>query len=133
MEALQAEERQLSGGGTGQATGQPSGQPGGSAGAGLSAAASAQLANRWVPLITSQVRQFWVRPQGQRQDLQTVINLRLEPGGAVIPGSVRVVESSGKAAFDQSVIAAIYRASPLPVPDGDEFDLFRDLNFRFQP
>jgi colicin import membrane protein len=84
-------------------------------------------------LITSRVRQFWVRPQGHRRDLRTVVNLRLETSGAVIPDSIRIVEGSGKAAFDQSVIAAIYRASPLPVPDGAEFELFRDFNFVFRP
>jgi colicin import membrane protein len=131
LEALEAEERRLD-----RSAGAPGGgasQPSGAMGSGAAAAASAQIANRWVPLITSQVRQFWVRPQGQRQDLQAVVTLRLEPGGAVIPGSVRVVESSGKAAFDQSVVAALYRASPLPVPDGEEFELFRDFNFRFRP
>ena len=61
------------------------------------------------------------------------MNLRLEEGGAVVPNSVRVVEGSGKAAFDQSVVAAIYRASPLPVPEGEEFELFRDFNFVFRP
>jgi colicin import membrane protein len=62
------------------------------------------------------------------------VNLRLEPGGQVIPGSVKVVQSSGHGAFDQSVISAVYKASPLPVPDGNEFDeLFQDFNFRFTP
>jgi colicin import membrane protein len=50
-----------------------------------------------------------------------------------VPDSVRVIESSGNAAFDQSVVVAIYKASPLPVPDGSEFDLFRDFNFVFRP
>jgi hypothetical protein len=26
------------------------------------------------------------------------------------------------------VVSAIYKASPLPVPDGAEFDLFQDFN-----
>ena len=124
LEALQAEEQALAGSG-GQSISQ--------SGAQASAATQAQIASRWVPLITSQVRQFWVRPQGAPADLNTVVNLRLDPGGAVIPGSVRIVERSGKAAFDQSVVAAIYRASPLPVPEGDEFELFRDFNFVFRP
>ncbi|MGD9299492.1 MAG: cell envelope integrity protein TolA [Thiohalocapsa sp.] len=44
------------------------------------------------------------------------------------------MQSSGHGAFDQSVISAVYKASPLPVPDGNEFDeLFQDFNFRFTP
>ncbi|MCF7994631.1 MAG: cell envelope integrity protein TolA, partial [Chromatiaceae bacterium] len=124
LEALQAEERRLSG---------SSGQTGGQTGAQPSAATQAQIASRWVPLITNKVRQYWVRPQGASADLRAVVNLRLEPGGAVIPSSVRIVEGSGQAGFDQSVVAAIYRASPLPVPIGDEFELFRDFNFVFRP
>jgi colicin import membrane protein len=89
------------------------------------AAARAQVASRWVPAIQSRVRQFWLRPTVSRGGLDTVVNLRLEPGGLVVPGSVRVIESSGNAAFDQSVVVAIYQASPLPVPDGSEFDLFK--------
>jgi colicin import membrane protein len=124
LEALQAEEGRVSG---------AAGQSGVLSSARPSAATQAQIASRWVPLITSRVRQYWVRPQAASLDLRTIVTLRLDPGGAVIPNSVRVVEGSGQAGFDQSVVAAIYRASPLPVPDGDEFELFRDFNFVFRP
>ena len=97
------------------------------------AAARRQTANKWVPAIQSRVRQFWVRPSASSSDLETVVNLRLETGGYVVPGSVRVIDGSGNAAFDQSVVVAINKASPLPVPDGDEFDLFEDFNLRFRP
>lgn len=97
------------------------------------AALRAQIASRWVPAIQSRVRQFWVRPSASRSDLETVVNLRLEPDGAVVPGSVRIIEGSGNAAFDQSVVVAVNQASPLPVPDGREFDLFRDFNLVFRP
>lgn len=97
------------------------------------AAARAQIASRWVPAIQSRIRQFWLRPSGTGIGRETVVNLRLEPGGFVVPESVRVIESSGNAAFDQSVVVAIYKASPLPVPDGGEFDLFKDFNFVFKP
>jgi TolA protein len=92
-----------------------------------------QIASRWVPLIQSRIRSAWERPPNTIEGLDTVVNLRLEPGGSVEPGSVRVVQSSGDAFFDDSVIAAVYAASPLPVPSGDAFEaLFRDFNFRFR-
>ena len=50
------------------------------------AAARAQIASKWVPAITSRVKQFWVRPSVSRADLQTTVNLRLQPGGAVVQG-----------------------------------------------
>ncbi|MDY6994815.1 MAG: cell envelope integrity protein TolA [Pseudomonadota bacterium] len=40
------------------------------------------------------------------------------------------MQSSGNPAFDNSAIAAIYKASPLPVPR-DIFDEFIRFNFRF--
>jgi colicin import membrane protein len=62
------------------------------------------------------------------------VSVRLIPGGEVVPNSVRVVQSSGNTAFDQSVVAAVYGASPLPVPSGPLFDrYFREFDFTFTP
>ena len=58
---------------------------------------------------------------------------RLIPGGEVTPGSVRVIRSSGNPAFDRSVVAAVYKASPLPVPSGRLFEQFRNLGLNFKP
>jgi colicin import membrane protein len=64
----------------------------------------------------------------------TVVSVRLIPGGEVVPNSVRVVQRSGNPAFDQSVVAAVYQASPLPVPSGALFDrYFREFDFTFTP
>jgi colicin import membrane protein len=51
----------------------------------------------------------------------------------VIPDSVSVVRGSGNAAFDQSVIAAVYNASPIPVPSGPAFERFREFDLKFSP
>ena len=102
----------------------------------LSSRATEQLAretDRYVPVIRDRVRQFWIRPPASGRDLATVISVRLIPGGEVVPGSVRVVRGSGNTAFDQSVIAAIYQASPLPVPSGPLFERFRELDLTFSP
>jgi colicin import membrane protein len=61
------------------------------------------------------------------------VSLRLIPGGEVIPNSVSVVRGSGNAAFDQSVIAAVYNASPIPVPSGPAFERFREFDLKFSP
>jgi colicin import membrane protein len=45
------------------------------------AAARKQIASRWVPLIQSRIRSFWVRPAGSPGGIETLVNLRLEPGG----------------------------------------------------
>lgn len=89
--------------------------------------------DRYIPVIKDRVRQYWVRPPALGRDLQTVVSLRLIPGGDVVPNSVRVVRSSGNTAFDQSVIAAVYNASPIPVPSGPPFERFREFNLQFTP
>jgi colicin import membrane protein len=102
----------------------------------LSTLATQQLAreaDRYIPVIRDRVRQFWVRPPASGPGLETVVSVRLIPGGDVIPDSVRVVRSSGNTAFDQSVVAAINQASPLPVPSGPPFERFREFNFTFKP
>lgn len=90
-------------------------------------------AEQYIPLIKGRIQQFWVRPPSAGSDLSVLVSLRLEPSGEVVPGSVRVVRGSGLPSFDQSAIAAIYRASPLPVPTGPAFEKLREFNFRFTP
>ena len=102
----------------------------------LSALAAEQLsreADRYIPVIRERVRQYWVRPPALGRDLITVVSVRLIPGGDVVPNSVRVVQGSGNTAFDQSVIAAVNKASPLPVPSGPPFERFREFNLQFTP
>ncbi len=94
----------------------------------------AREASAYDEVISDRVRYVWVRPPSAGQDLTTEVSVRLIPGGEVVPNSVRVVRSSGNKAFDQSVVAAIYNASPLPVPSGRLFDhAFRELPFTFSP
>jgi colicin import membrane protein len=84
------------------------------------------------PRHPRRVRQFWVRPPATGRDLATVVSVRLIPGGEVVPNSVRVVQSSGNTAFDQSVVAAVNQASPLPVPSGPVFERFSRVQFHLQ-
>ncbi|MFZ0789308.1 MAG: cell envelope integrity protein TolA, partial [Chromatiaceae bacterium] len=98
--------------------------------------ASEQIArevDRYIPVIKDKVRQYWVRPPASGRNLMSVVSLRLIPGGDVVPSSVRIVQSSGNTAFDQSVIAAVYNASPIPVPSGPPFERFREFNLQFTP
>jgi colicin import membrane protein len=64
------------------------------------------------------------------KDLKTEVQVSQIPGGEVI--SVKVSESSGNVAFDRSVVNAIWRASPLPLPK-DPSLFSRKLQFVFHP
>lgn len=94
---------------------------------------SEEIASQWVPAIQERIRQFWVHPAGTWEGNAPVVNVRLEPGGRVISNQVKIVTSSGNPRFDQSVVNAIYDASPLPVPSGSDFEPFRDFNLVLRP
>jgi len=105
-------------------------------GAAASSAADApsqEIARQWVPAIQQRIRQFWVHPVGTWDGRAPVVNVRLEPGGKVLSDQVTIVTSSGNPMFDQSVVNAIYDASPLPVPSGADFEPFRDFNLVLRP
>ena len=93
----------------------------------------AKEVERYIPVIRDKVQQFWVRPPEITGDLETVVSVRLSQGGDVVPNSVSVENSSGNTAFDRSVIAAVYNASPIPVPSGPPFERFREFTLRFSP
>lgn len=90
------------------------------------------IINQYVGLIVDKVQRNWIQPPSSRLGLFCMVQVRLIPGGDV--ASVQIVQSSGDAAFDRSVEAAVYRAAPLPIPpDPALADSFRTLQFRFAP
>ena len=88
---------------------------------------------RYKGFIGQKVRQNWINPLGATKGLKCVLEIRVVvPGGEVL--GVRIINSSGNDVFDRSVQNAVYKASPLPVPnDSALFDDFRDLKFVFNP
>ncbi len=103
------------------------------AAAAAAAAAKAQSAiAHYKVLIRQKVEQNWVRPPDSRKGMKCVVRVKLVQGGDVLEAVV--VQSSGDPVFDRSVENAVYRASPLPLPDDSTlFPYFRDLEFTFKP
>ncbi len=103
------------------------------AAAAASAAAKAQSAiDLYKGLIQQKVERNWVRPPDTQKNMECVVRVKLVPGGDVI--EAHVVRSSGNPIFDRSVENAVYKASPLPLPDDKTlFDYFRELEFTFKP
>jgi len=100
----------------------------------IAAEQNAREIDRYVAVIRQQVERSWRRSGQPGEDqLSCVVLVRLIPGGEVVPGGVSIVQSSGNDAFDRSVEAAVYRASPLPVPSGTLFESFRSLRLNFKP
>jgi len=98
----------------------------------LNAERDASEIQRYAALIDQRIRQVWLRPLGTSGDLVCTVDVRMLPGGEVVPGSVHIVQSSGNDAFDRSVVAAVYKASPLPVPSGQLFQQFREPHLTFK-
>jgi TonB family protein len=62
------------------------------------------------------VRRSWVLAPGFRtEDLTTELRVRLDAGGNVI-GEPEITRRSGNPWYDDSVVRAIQKASPLPAP-----------------
>jgi colicin import membrane protein len=83
--------------------------------------------------IRAKISQAWRYPPSARPDMRVEVRIQLVPTGEVI--NVSLVTSSGNEALDRSVLAAVKRAQPLPVPaDGRLFEQqFRNFSMGFSP
>jgi len=91
-----------------------------------------RMIDEYVLYIKEKVQRSWIRPPSSGAELSCTVEVRLIPSGEVI--DAQIVRSSGNAAFDRSVEAAVFKASPLPVPpDAEVMEQFRSLKFEFKP
>ena len=99
-----------------------------------SAKTSEQLTaiNHYKAMIVQAIAEYWVVPQHIEGHPTCVVHARLAPDGSVL--EVSVVKNSGNDALDRSAVAAVYKASPLPIPkDTVLFDTFRELQLTVRP
>ncbi|HEU5399219.1 MAG TPA: TonB C-terminal domain-containing protein [Gammaproteobacteria bacterium] len=88
----------------------------------------ASLNQRYVALIKQKVQNNWTQPPTTPDNLKCTVLVTQVPGGTVT--NVQVPSCNGDDAVVQSIITAVYRASPLPAPpDPSLFD--RNINFTF--
>lgn len=89
---------------------------------------------RYVPIIQQHVERNWNRPPNVTLGMRAKVQVRLSPGGDV--QDVRVVVSSGDPVFDRSVEYAVYKSTPLPLPDDPsvaEYLRREQILFTFSP
>lgn len=89
---------------------------------------------RYVPIIQQHVERNWNRPPNIPPGMRAKVRVRLSPGGEV--RDVRVVVSSGDPVFDRSVEYAVYKSTPLPLPDDPsvaEYLRREQILFTFSP
>ena len=80
--------------------------------------------------LQQKVLRNWARPASARAGLDCLVQVRQTATGEVI--SANVVSCNGDAAVERSIVAAVHKASPLPLPENTVlFD--PNLRFRFIP
>lgn len=88
--------------------------------------------DRYKAEILQAIGQQWVVPSDANRRLSCQFLIHVAPGGAVM--EVQLLHGSGNTALDRSARVAIYKASPLPVPnDPALFDRFRLLRLTVSP
>jgi len=90
------------------------------------------IVNKYQALIQQAISEHWVIPPQSSKKAYSMLLIRLAPGGVVL--DVQVTKSSGDLALDNSARAAVFKASPLPVPnDPQAFESFRQFKLKAKP
>lgn len=99
---------------------------GGQAGGGGTLAAYAVVA--YQNELQEHVKAGW-RWMVRTERLRTLVRVKIEPSGNI--ADVRVEQSSGNSNFDDSVVRAVRKASPVPPPPKEHYSHFSDVRFWF--
>ena len=86
--------------------------------------------DRYMALIQAAVQEQWKVPVSLADAVDPLVEMRLTSNGQV--ESVSILESSGSAALDASLIRAIRAAAPFELP-ARQFEFFRVNRMRFHP
>ena len=70
----------------------------------------------------------WV---GQRPDLKVVVHFGIKDNGEI--SGLKIVQPSGDATYDESVLRAVKKSSPLPAPPSAYRNDFADVELTFRP
>ena len=83
----------------------------------------------WTQQISARIHRAWLQPPSARSGLQCLLLVTQAPGGAVV--SAKLETCNGDQAVRESLVAAAYRASPLPPPpDPSLFEREVEVTFR---
>ena len=86
----------------------------------------------YIPFIKQKVGRNWNQPVNLQRGITAKVAVRLTANGEVV--SAQLTRSSGDSVFDRSVVNAVYKASPLPIPrERGVNEKFRELNLNFNP
>lgn len=94
---------------------------------------NAAVTNDIAAQIRAKISQVWRYPPSARPDMEVVVRIQLVPTGEVV--DVSIITGSGNEALDRSVLSAVNRAQPLPVPKNSRLfeQQFRSFVMAFRP
>ncbi|MFW0078904.1 MAG: cell envelope integrity protein TolA [Coxiella endosymbiont of Haemaphysalis qinghaiensis] len=88
--------------------------------------------NQYGAQIIQAIQRQWIMPVNTNKNLSCILLIRLALSGAVL--SVTTLQSSGDHVLDRSARVAVFKASPLPIPqDNTLFSHFRELRLTVRP
>lgn len=94
------------------------------------AAAQKLRQETWGDKIAAIVKSHWIRPYGSPDVFQCKVKVQLLPGGSVVGATV--IDSCGNSGLDASVVRAVLKSDPLPMPDNPE-DFTSPVTIIFEP
>ncbi len=90
------------------------------------------VVDKYKALILQAISQRWIVPNNVDKHLTAELLVHVAPGGLVL--DVQLIKSSGDEALDRSARAAVFKASPLPVPtDTEAFESFKQFVLKVKP
>jgi colicin import membrane protein len=97
-------------------------------------AATASEVARYKELIQAKISRNIVMPPDVPDSAEAKFMVIVLPGGAVMNDGVKLIKSSGNAAYDSAAERAIYKAQPLPMPQDEALArMFRELRLSVKP
>lgn len=100
--------------------------------AGMRAQRAQGIVDKYKALVLQAISQQWLLPANVDKKRYAELLIRVAPGGVVL--DVQLIKSSGDVSLDRSARAAVFKASPLPVPkEPDAFDAFRQFVLKVKP
>ncbi len=85
---------------------------------------------RYYNLMRSRIKERWTWV-GKRSDLEVTVRFAIQENGEI--AGLRIIKASGDASYDDSVIRAVQRSSPLPRPPEKYQKDFMDVELTFRP
>ena len=84
----------------------------------------------YVNQMRGRIKERWTWPHG-RGDLEVTVGFGVRADGEVF--GIELLKRSGDASFDESVVRAVRRATPLPPPPRSHAHEFEQVEFTFRP